>query len=602
MEYFNAEPSGSERKYIIVAKLDTILLEHLSHATNSQISIKFGKENVLNIDGQSFTFGSTPEDLIQECYQQEGATWMCMGDIKRKAMFQHQLTSEDRERVREKSDNAEKARKERHIAKFIDGPLVKPGRERKTTNDKQTPKKTRPARTAVIPMNPKPSLPLASSTPVSQPIPPPGSGSNEKSKPSKPSPTTLSSNSSTTSTSPTANLGLQGEKRAPLASSVSATIPSSHATINGHSMDSTPLVPRTKSIGREPDPSPEKKSPPLSVQPPLSQTTSIHTVSNNIIPPPITTIQPTSFDIEAVSQPPPKEKENTKPALTGKELRKHIIQTLAVGPLPPVRLQNLYPNLDHNILNQVATFANNGNMWHLRKMCWKEVDLDWKDYTELERKKAQRNHQKEIAKTQPPPQPTPTPAAPVQPTPVQPTPTNPPAATLNHSNNNNNPEPKPVNGVIPHAEPSGAKVIVKVKNPFKKLRQQNADKRKAEELTSDKTKQQKTEVVPPKPIETYVEFVQRKSEYETKYDEYVKLRSEIGNVQKVFLDLGAKQKDASASEKENVEKEIKQLYAEKSEKFQVMWRRHQVLHEELSMLKSLLREAQPKFSQENGKL
>ena len=46
MEYFNAEPSGSERKYIIVAKLDTILLEHLAHATNSQISIKFGKENV----------------------------------------------------------------------------------------------------------------------------------------------------------------------------------------------------------------------------------------------------------------------------------------------------------------------------------------------------------------------------------------------------------------------------------------------------------------------------------------------------------------------------------------------------------------------------
>jgi len=579
MEYFNAEPSGSERKYIIVAKLDTNLLEQLSCATNSQISIKFGKENVLNIDGQSFTFGSTPEDLIQECYLQEGATWMCIGDIKRKAMFQHQLTSEDRERVREKTDSAEKARKERHIAKFIDGPLVKPGRERKAAKpDKQTPKKVRPARTAVIPMNPKgATLPLASSTPSSQPIPPPGSGSNEKSKPSKPSPPT-------TSISPTASLG---EKRAPL-STVSATIPPSHATINGHSMDSTPLVPRSKPVGREPDPSgpsPEKKSPPVSVQaPPPLQPTTIHTVTNTIPPP--TTIQPTTMDIEPPS----------KPALTGKELRKHIIQVLAVGPLPPSRLQNLFPNLDHNILNQVATFATNGNMWHLRKMCWKEVDLDWKDYTELERKKAQRNHQKEIAKTQPPPQP----QAPAQ---AQPTPANPPAAaTLNHSNNNNNPETKPLNGVTPHTEPAGAKVIVKVKNPFKKLRQQNADKRKAEDLTSEKAKQQKTEVVPPKPIETYVEFVQRKSEYETKYEEYTKLRTEIGNVQKVFLDLGEKQKVASASEKESVEKEIKQLYAEKSENFQTMWRRHQVLHEELSMLKSLLREAQPKFSQENGKL
>jgi len=93
-------------------------------------------------------------------------------------------------------------------------------------------------------------------------------------------------------------------------------------------------------------------------------------------------------------------------------------------------------------------------------------------------------------------------------------------------------------------------------------------------------------------ITTYEQFLTNKKEYESKYAEYCRLRTEIEENRKKFAQLGEQWKKAASHEKDQLDKKIISLYNDRYEKVQINREKHEKLHRELKEIKRIVKEAE----------
>jgi len=91
-------------------------------------------------------------------------------------------------------------------------------------------------------------------------------------------------------------------------------------------------------------------------------------------------------------------------------------------------------------------------------------------------------------------------------------------------------------------------------------------------------------------ISSHEMYLEYKLEYQSKYEEYTSLISEISTTQKQFADLGEAWKKAPSTDQENINKQITTLYQQNFQKTQDMKARYRQLHNELKEIKQLIKE------------
>jgi hypothetical protein len=86
------------------------------------------------------------------------------------------------------------------------------------------------------------------------------------------------------------------------------------------------------------------------------------------------------------------------------------------------------------------------------------------------------------------------------------------------------------------------------------------------------------------------QYKQDRLDFERKYQDYLKIRSQIESTQKKFADLGKAAEKASPTHREALNAQIVSLYKEQFEPLQKLKQQHTQLHQELKAIKQKVKD------------
>eukprot|EP01119_Soliformovum_irregulare_P023671 TRINITY_DN8317_c0_g1_i2.p1 TRINITY_DN8317_c0_g1~~TRINITY_DN8317_c0_g1_i2.p1 ORF type:complete len:521 (+),score=122.40 TRINITY_DN8317_c0_g1_i2:55-1617(+) len=516
MEHYDVSPASphSEEPYVYITRIPADALERLTKYPDL-ISIKFGDENTLTIDDASFAF-SCNEEKTNDCYVEDSSlrsstvqgAWTMYGAIKERLIFNSVLDANLREKIRLETSKAE----EKQFTPKI-----------KVVDDKKGSKKVAGGRTV---NKGDANVPHGSNAN--------GAGRRSADKPSlkdmKPKPkTTLPQ-----------KIGPAQER--PLPPPIPANVVTS---ISGGSTS----VSSAPALIQQPNSSP----PHLSEKPQYS----------SLIPGmPMEDHHPHAqhHSSSAPNSPEHVTVERVMKVAPSETVRKRLIQMLAPGALSTHKLEVAFPNVDiTSLLTELAT-SKRGSSWELKKEAYKQVDVEWQDYTDSQKKKVAdllRKIEASAAVNGLKPKAS---SAPVS---------LPPA------------KPKVVEVVelpLPEQEPANDERDDKNKRKTappdrhsKKTRVHSSPKHKVSDSKADK--EDKTEG-------------NLQQQFKVKYEEYLSVRRDIEILQTKFKTLGDQWKlESDPLRKQDLNLLISQEYERSTRKVQQLHDRHNTLQKELTILK-----------------